>query len=331
MYVSSNESTHTTTNISPSLVNNHVKSLNFVYFSNSTSSPSENNNDNSSAAADEEKINLNNFKRAFNVISKLNKSMNIFSGQYSHSAHMNALLNSKFFSFSNVHLSVRNDVNIFEPTTFACNNQQSAANLASQSSQNCNSNTINLCSNLTDNTMGAATNANHSTMLFEYNGIKLGFIALYDEEFYQQLKKTTTHGIEYNDFVVEANRLSEQLKMCGANLIVALVYFANESNETRLLTDTSSNLNVIFSYSTRPTSTTPTANIQQSTSPADYQFTHSNHKYMFKFFNFNLDHFYLINFKLDLKHHHHHHNQITNTNYLNDHLVEIKLVKYFID
>lgn len=65
----------------------------------------------------------------------------------------------------------------------------------------------------------------------------------YDEEDVTNENETI---IEYVDYLEEANRLSKQLRACGANVIVCLVNMENEQSEQRLLRE-ANDLDLIFS------------------------------------------------------------------------------------
>ena len=110
---------------------------------------------------------------------------------------------------------------------------------------------------------------NHSTMILECNSVKIGFMALVDESVCRKLlkkvysKKPCRHEsgqcdndddvdgeeryyrdllrskIEYSDYLNEAKRLSEQLRLCGANLIVALANMDKEDDLNRLVNEAS--------------------------------------------------------------------------------------------
>ena len=56
----------------------------------------------------------------------------------------------------------------------------------------------------------------------------------------------TKNQIEYVDFILEADRLSKQLRECGANVIVCLINMESEQNEQRLIKE-ANDLDIIFS------------------------------------------------------------------------------------
>ena len=94
-------------------------------------------------------------------------------------------------------------------------------------------------------------------MLFEHNNVKIGFMALADEIVFDKLNyfiskfnlnNKNTNRIEYIDYLDEYNRLSKELKLSGAQVIVALINFESESNEQRLLNE-AADLDILFSSS----------------------------------------------------------------------------------
>jgi hypothetical protein len=190
--------------------------------------------------------NLANFKNAFNTLSKLNKSINIFNGNY---LNIDKEYLDHFVSFFNVHASM-NDLN--ELLYNYTNNIQ-------RTDQSRKTTTVSLCSNIleTDSYNSKPFGwQNHSTMLFEHNNVKIGFMALVDRAIFDNLNqfltkfnsnnKTVSKKIEYIDFVSEANRLSTQLKVSGAQIIICLTNFESELDEQRLLNE-ACHLDIIFS------------------------------------------------------------------------------------
>ncbi len=103
-------------------------------------------------------------------------------------------------------------------------------------------------------------------MLFEYQNIKIGFMALIDSTVFSRLNATirdrlkknqqedkdelnsSTNPIEYVDYITECDKLSKQMRLCGANIIVVLANM-DELNEQRLLRE-GSDLDIVFSSST---------------------------------------------------------------------------------
>lgn len=105
---------------------------------------------------------------------------------------------------------------------------------------------------------------NHSTMLFEYQNVKIGFMALIDEYVFtklndsirEKLKKnsledkdnsSSASAIEYVDFIAECDKLSKQLRLCGANIIVVLTNMSDVS-EQKLVRE-AADLDLVFSGS----------------------------------------------------------------------------------
>jgi hypothetical protein len=234
---------HVSSNSQSSISNNNANNsenlvLNFLFISNKC------NHDSISGS----NLSQNeNFKRVFYTLTKLNKSINLFSGNLFLSS--NNSNEQEFNSFLNFHASI-NDLSSF----LSNNNTKSSINSNNNSNSGSNKlrpSTIILCSNLYENMSSFSSNMKkpygaqtHLTMLFEHQSIKIGFIALYDEEFY---KKLNNKKVEYVDFVQEANRLSKQLRTGGgATLIVALVNMESEESEQRLVSKCN-DLDIIFS------------------------------------------------------------------------------------
>lgn len=235
-----------------------TKTINFLYFSNLNNNTNESTPiDNTSLAKNasflslndselttHKKTNLANFKNTFNTLSKLNKSINIFNGNY---LSIDKDYLDHFVSFFNVHASM-NDLNdlLFNYTK----------NTHTKKDHNIRkTTTISLCSNILE----SATNSkpfgwqNHLTMLFEHNNVKIGFMALVDRTVFDKLNLLVTKQIEYVDFVLEANRLSSELKLSGAQIIICLTNFESELDEQRLLNE-ANQLDVIFSSNTNMSS-----------------------------------------------------------------------------
>lgn len=259
------------------VVQSKIKKINFLYFSNlnnknleATSTDvaikeTDSLNDSKSALIKNssflslnniemsKKTNLANFKNAFNTLSKLNKSINIFNGNY---LNIDKDYLDHFVSFFNVHASM-NDLNdlLYNYT-----------NSSHRTDQSRKTTTVSLCSNIleTDSSNSKPFGwQNHSTMLFEHNNVKIGFMALVDKAIFDKLdhflakfnsnNKTASTKIEYIDFVIEANRLSSQLKLSGAQIIICLTNFESEFDEQRLLNE-ASHLDIIFSSNSNLTS-----------------------------------------------------------------------------
>lgn len=107
---------------------------------------------------------------------------------------------------------------------------------------------------------------NHSTMLFEYQNVKIGFMALVDACIFEQLNTSIKEKlkkdhqedkdelsnarnstIEYVDYIAECDKLSKQLRLCGANLIVVLTNM-EDASERRLISE-GADLDIVFSSS----------------------------------------------------------------------------------
>lgn len=236
-----------------------------------------------------QKTNLDNFKNVFNILSKLNKSINIFNGNYLNIDEKSYL--DHFLSFFNVNAS-QFDLN---GLLYNLNKKFNLDNLNSQSSLNknpsCNniSTTISLCSNIYDKNQKPFGYLNHSTMLFEHNGVKIGFMALVDQSFYNRLNSYIDQT-EYVDFIIEANRLSKQLRTSGAHLIVTLINFDSPLNEQRLLNE-ASDLDLIFSSQT-------TNDSAQLNNNPNVDFKKINNKWLIKSSN-NFDSLTLVSLHLD--------------------------------
>jgi hypothetical protein len=265
-----------------------LKTIRILYFSNANNNNNNNSESTESNSPPNTNTHLKNFQRSFNILAKLNKPITILNSTTTTTNPNNHL------SLSNVHLAI-GDFFHQQP------------NHPHTTTTTTNSSTISLCSNL--DALNDQTNNNnnlHSTMLFEHGGVKVGFMALYDEAFFSRHQNNTSNRVlfKYCDFVERANRLGEQLRVCcGATLVVALVNFDDPLNETRLL-DEVSGLDLVLSSSS--TTNTP----QFKTSP-------NNGTHHFKFASNPLDHLYLLNFKLD----------ILNAN----RIVDIGLDQYYVD
>jgi hypothetical protein len=241
-----------------------TKTINFLYFSNLNNNATESAlttaSDTSLAKNDSflslndcelttaKKTNLANFKNTFNTLSKLNKSINIFNGNY---LSIDKDYLDHFVSFFNVHASM-NDL-----SDLLFNYRRNTHTKKDQNIRK--TTTISLCSNILESD-DSATNSkpfgwqNHLTMLFEHNNVKIGFMALVDKSVFDKLNllinnKSATKKIDYVDFVLEANRLSSQLKLSGAQIIICLINFESHFDEQRLLNE-ATHLDVIFSSNT---------------------------------------------------------------------------------
>lgn len=257
-----------------------TKQINFLHFSNKSTEDTErsnahNNNNNSSASSvnNNNNNNLNNFKNVFNTLTKLKKSINIFNGDYLNLNRADLLLSF----INNVHASM-NDVDGF---IFNYLYEKDSVNNSSQNDVKRQTTNVSLCSNIYETINPASElkekmseeksqklfgNGNHSTMLFEYQNVKIGFMALIDNPVFEKLntaihakiKKNsmeekdvsssgTNNQIEYTDYITECDRLSKQLRMCGANVIVVLTNM-DEQNEQKLVRE-GSDLDIVFSSS----------------------------------------------------------------------------------
>ncbi len=119
---------------------------------------------------------------------------------------------------------------------------------------------------LNEKTQKLFGHGNHSTMVFEYQNVKIGFMALIDEHVFnklndticEKLKKNSLESkdnsnelsseintIEYVDYVAECDKLSKQLRLCGANIIVVLTNMTDTS-EQKLVRE-GADLDIVFS------------------------------------------------------------------------------------
>lgn len=297
-----------------------IKEINFLHFSTCQHVTSKS-------------FSLNKFKNVFNTISKLNKSINVFNGDILNNINHKTdipLLN-------NVHASIL-DVNGFLRSYFNQMNACAAGASGQQSSAltELKTTAVSLCSNLFENTSTPSNDSssyqklfgegNHSTMMFEYQNIKIGFMALVDNLVYDKLNKAIkqeishkndaeaivfgneddddnnnnyeTNGssvlnqIEYADYVQEADRLSKQLRLCGANVIVCLINMESEQNEQRLLRE-ATDLDIIFGgYFTNNGATVA------SSTPIDLKKNCFNNRYLIKTES-NFDCVSLVTLRLD--------------------------------
>ena len=237
-----------------------IKKINFLHF---CLNETENNEINAKNL-----LNNTNFRSMFNTLSKLNKSINIFNGDLNKNT-----LNVDDLSFlNNVHASM-SDINglldnYFEKSNNSNENfrlQSSNVSLLSNIYETCSKtvdlNEKNVYSNFLRKNMKLFGKGNHSTMLFEYQNIKIGFMGLIDELIYDKLinaiksksgqvdlieEKDVQNPVDYIDFVTEADRLSKQLRQCGANLIVALTNMQTDLNEQRLFRE-AQDLDIVYS------------------------------------------------------------------------------------
>lgn len=198
--------------------------------------------------SDAETFNYNSFRRVFTAVSKLNKSINILIGK---SDSNNNDITSAFF-----HTTV-NDLNDLIEKSHAVK----ASSPTTTASKN---NSVSLCSNVFEKLVSTKSSLtanlkpyglhNHSTMLIEHQGVKIGFMALFDQEFFNKLVASVPEQVagklEYLDYVQEADRLSKQLRLNGANLIVAIVNMTTDG-ESRLAGE-ASDLDIILSPSADP-------------------------------------------------------------------------------
>ena len=299
-----------------------IKEINFLHFSTCQQITSKS-------------FNLNKFKNVFNTLSKLNKTINLFNGDILNNINQKTdipLLN-------NVHASIL-DVNGFLRNYFQFND----TNNSQQPPNDLRTTAVSLCSNLFENSSTLSNestyqklfgNGNHSTMMFEYQNIKIGFMALIDNLVYEKLNKaiklelnhksdTVLFGneddedeasmsessqIEYVDFVLEADRLSKQLRLCGANVIVCLINMENEHNEQRLLKE-ATDLDIIFGcYFNNNNSTSAKTTI-------DLKKTCFNNRYLIKTES-NFDCLSLVTIRLD--------------EFNSNKMVDIAINKYIVD
>lgn len=250
-----------------------TKQINFLHFSNTSNDgvssrlpPAIKNN-----PTDITNRNLTNFKNVFTTLTKLKKSINVFNGDF-----LNLNRADLFLSFvNNVHASM-NDVDgfmfnyLYEKNQ--CNEAVSQIDLQRQTTN------VSLCSNIYE-TLEAKEktepaekiqklfgHGNHSTMLFEYQNIKIGFMALIDDVMFEKLNNgiedklknnsmedkdmsnnMTINPIEYVDYITECDKLSKQLRLCGANIIVVLTNMS-DFNEQKLIKE-AIDIDIIFSNS----------------------------------------------------------------------------------
>lgn len=240
-----------------------IKQINFLHFTNKSL------DDTTSSLSNETTRNMKNFKTVFNTLTKLNKSINIFSGDFMSLNRTD--LCSTFVN--NVHASM-NDINGFIFNYLYEKNQLDSVPF-SQADFRRQTTNVSLCSNIyetvqtrefcEEKTQQIFGSSNHSTMLFEYQNVKIGFMALIDNTNFDDLKtsinnklklnylenkdasNTTNNALEYIDFICECDKLSKQLRLCGANIIVVLTNMT-DSNELRLVQE-SSDLDIVFSSS----------------------------------------------------------------------------------
>lgn len=252
-----NKKSTSTSSLSSFKYSTKIKDINFLHFTTFQLNATSN-----------QRFNLSKFKNIFNTLSKLKKTINVFNGDFVNDIATKTdipLLNSVHASLYDLNGLIRN---------YNKSNDLSKKTTA-----------VSLCSNVYEFNMSQESssekvfgNENHSTMLFEFQNVKIGFMALLDKQMFDKLNKliktesiyqketvifTNDYDddddnekengaldsatlVEYNDYLEEANRLSKQLRMCGANIIVCLVNMDSEQNEMRLLRE-ASDIDIIFS------------------------------------------------------------------------------------
>jgi hypothetical protein len=255
-----NNNNNNNTNASLLLNTKLIKKINFLHFSNLN----KNNNDdtlsiNQSSPVSPKKTNLHNFVQIFDIISKLNKSINIFTGNNESSlCHNSSSKNNTQLPVTSIHAIMRDSSGLADDyiTNKFNNTNTSQNNLLSQA--------VFLCSNIYETNCennGAALNKsipfgrqrNHLTMLYEIDNIRIGFMALVDESIFEKLKHSIKDyddqigdKLYYEDYILEANRLSRELRLCGANIIIVLANMQDEKSIERLANE-ANDISLVFS------------------------------------------------------------------------------------
>ena len=197
---------------------------------------------------------LVNLKNMLNVLTRLNNTINLFSGDTT-TTHPKF---AKLFAELNVHARM-NGINDMRNSYF--DKYTHSPHTTSTSTTHRKLNTVQLCTNiyevepnfyddinsnyLEEKNLRPFGQDNHATMIFESNGIKIGFMALADELVYKELKEKIVNDlivddqsrVEYMDYLSEANKSSQALRTCGANIIVALAIMDDEKSVERLLNE----------------------------------------------------------------------------------------------
>jgi hypothetical protein len=247
------------------------------------------------------------------VLARLNKSINLFTGDSNLSLNNSSnKIDSdengaagdyhaefeKCFNKLNIHACMNGINDLFNNYVATCSSSTTKSNINNKMG------TVYLCSNIYECQIENSSNSldgyddddveeeegeknmrpfgagNHSTMIFECNNVKIGFMALADQAVYKSLmdridkhnranlidgdvdedydydyddlerrsvrKRTLLRRIEYADYLAEANKSSEHLRNCGANIIVALALMNTKSDLDRL-TGQSSDLDLVIS------------------------------------------------------------------------------------
>lgn len=217
---------------------------------------------------------LVNLKNMLNVLTRLNSTINLFTGDSTattNSQEYNRKF-SKLFSELNVHASMSgvNDLRNSYFDKYFNNQHMTSTTTTAAAKGNRKLNTVHLCTNIyeaepnyyddinsnyMEKTLKPFGQDNHATMIFESNNIKIGFMALADELVYKELKEKIdndlivddqeSRAVEYMDYLSEANKMSKQLRTCGANIIVVLAMMADQTSVDRLI-DESNDLDLII-------------------------------------------------------------------------------------
>ena len=69
------------------------------------------------------------------------------------------------------------------------------------------------------------------THVQEWNGVKLGFIGLGDQEWFDWIEEHHVPGAKFEPFVDCANRLTPQLREQGCQMIIALTHMRSPDDK----------------------------------------------------------------------------------------------------
>lgn len=233
----------------------HLKTVRLLFFSKTMPSIINDNDVNSRR--------LKSFQRSFDTLKKLNKPITVLNVNPDELASVPAL--------ASVDLSV--------------------GDALSDQVDKSRSNTVSLCSNLDfiRSRTASLRPVSHSTLIFEHSGVRLGFIALFDEAYLNKHSIGRQHI--FKDPVAEANRLSQQLRACGVSLVVAVANFEDAGSESRLLTECGASLDLVLTSTSTPSSS---GDVFKAATDEPKSMAH-----FIKFEPNSLDYLYLLTMRVD--------------------------------
>jgi 5'-nucleotidase len=81
-----------------------------------------------------------------------------------------------------------------------------------------------LLSNVVDIVSGGLLAEGQATHMITWNGKKIGFVGLIEEDWIATLSTLDPEDVEYIDFVLEGRKLAQELKQQGADYVIALTH-----------------------------------------------------------------------------------------------------------